>query len=39
MLNFVKGALLKDRNGILVKPGENTQAGRWPAPQKLIHVL
>ena len=25
---FVKGALLKDAKGILVKPGENTQAGR-----------
>jgi uncharacterized protein YdeI (YjbR/CyaY-like superfamily) len=28
-LMFCKGALLKDANGILVKPGENTQAGRW----------
>ena len=27
-LNFFKGALLKDPNGILVKPGEHTQAGR-----------
>jgi len=27
-LNFFKGALLKDPEGILVKPGENTQAGR-----------
>jgi len=27
-LLFFKGALLKDANGILVKPGENTQAGR-----------
>jgi uncharacterized protein YdeI (YjbR/CyaY-like superfamily) len=27
-LLFVKGALLKDPNGILIKPGENTQAGR-----------
>lgn len=27
-LLFVKGALLKDTNDILVKPGENTQAGR-----------
>lgn len=25
---FVKGALIKDSNGILVKPGENTQAAR-----------
>jgi uncharacterized protein YdeI (YjbR/CyaY-like superfamily) len=28
-LMFCKGALLKDANGILSKPGENTQAGRW----------
>jgi len=28
MLNFFKGALLKDPNHILVKPGENTQASR-----------
>jgi uncharacterized protein YdeI (YjbR/CyaY-like superfamily) len=27
-LLFFKGALLRDANGILVKPGENTQAGR-----------
>jgi uncharacterized protein YdeI (YjbR/CyaY-like superfamily) len=27
-LLFCKGALLKDANGILVKPGENTQAAR-----------
>ena len=27
-LSFFKGALLKDPNGILVKPGENTQAVR-----------
>ena len=27
-LMFFKGALLKDANGILIKPGENTQAGR-----------
>ncbi|AZU62345.1 DUF1801 domain-containing protein [Neobacillus mesonae] len=27
-LGFFKGALLKDANGILSKPGENTQAGR-----------
>ncbi|MFX1487994.1 MAG: YdeI family protein [Promethearchaeota archaeon] len=25
---FFKGVLLKDANGILIKPGENTQAGR-----------
>lgn len=28
-LMFCKGALLKDDRGILSKPGENTQAGRW----------
>jgi uncharacterized protein YdeI (YjbR/CyaY-like superfamily) len=27
-LLFLKGALLNDANGILIKPGENTQAGR-----------
>jgi uncharacterized protein YdeI (YjbR/CyaY-like superfamily) len=27
-LLFTKGALLKDANGILIKPGENTQAAR-----------
>ena len=28
-LLFFKGALLNDTNGILIKPGENSQAGRW----------
>ncbi len=28
VLSFIKGALLKDPQGLLVKPGENTQAGR-----------
>ena len=28
VLTFVKGALLKDAKGVLVKPGENTQAAR-----------
>jgi uncharacterized protein YdeI (YjbR/CyaY-like superfamily) len=28
VLSFVKGALLKDAKGILVKPGENTQSAR-----------
>jgi uncharacterized protein YdeI (YjbR/CyaY-like superfamily) len=27
-LNFFKGALINDPNGILIKPGENTQEGR-----------
>ncbi len=28
-LAFLKGALLEDAHGLLTKPGENTQAGRW----------
>jgi len=28
-INFVKGALLKDPKGLLLRPGENTQAARW----------
>src|SRR5580698_1505297 len=28
-LGFLKGALLKDPRGILLKPGENSQSGRW----------
>src|SRR4051812_993427 len=28
VLSFVKGALLKDAKGILVKPGENSQSAR-----------
>jgi len=28
-LMFCQGALLKDARGILTKPGEHTQAGRW----------
>ena len=28
-LMFCKGVLLNDADGILTKPGENTQAGRW----------
>jgi len=28
-LAFFKGALLKDANRLLTKPGPNTQAGRW----------
>lgn len=27
-LNFFKGALLRDKHGLLIKPGKNTQAGR-----------
>jgi uncharacterized protein YdeI (YjbR/CyaY-like superfamily) len=29
VLNFFKGALLQDAHGLLKKPGEHTQAGRW----------
>ncbi len=28
-LSFFKGALLADEHGLLLKPGENTQSGRW----------
>jgi uncharacterized protein YdeI (YjbR/CyaY-like superfamily) len=28
-LMFCKGVLLKDARGLLTKPGENTQSGRW----------
>lgn len=28
-LNFFKGGLLQDAAGLLIKPGENTQSGRW----------
>jgi uncharacterized protein YdeI (YjbR/CyaY-like superfamily) len=28
-LMFCKGALLKDTKGLLSRPGENTQSGRW----------
>jgi uncharacterized protein YdeI (YjbR/CyaY-like superfamily) len=29
VLSFFKGALLYDAEGILLKPGENSQSGRW----------
>jgi len=28
-IGFLKGALLKDPQSILIKPGENSQSGRW----------
>jgi len=28
-IGFLKGALLKDPNGILIRPGEHSQSGRW----------
>jgi uncharacterized protein YdeI (YjbR/CyaY-like superfamily) len=41
MLNFFKGALLKDAKGILVKPGENTQASRvirFTSVQQIVEI-
>lgn len=41
VLSFFKGALLKDADGILQKPGENTQAGRvirFTEVQKIIEM-
>jgi len=41
MFSFVKGALLKDPHGILVKPGENTQASRvirFTSVQQIVDV-
>ncbi|MFW9912159.1 MAG: DUF1801 domain-containing protein, partial [Candidatus Thorarchaeota archaeon] len=40
-LMFFKGALLKDANGILIKPGENTQAGRqirFTNPREIVEM-
>ena len=37
-LMFAKGALLKDANGILTKPGEHTQAGRWIKFTSVRHI-
>lgn len=39
VLSFFKGALLRDPKGLLVKPGENTQAGRvirFTDPQQVL---
>jgi uncharacterized protein YdeI (YjbR/CyaY-like superfamily) len=38
-LLFFKGALLKNPNGILVKPGENTQAGRQIRFTNARHIV
>jgi uncharacterized protein YdeI (YjbR/CyaY-like superfamily) len=38
-LSFVKGALLKDVKGILVRPGEHTQAGRWIKFTGVQHIV
>lgn len=29
LISFLKGSLLKDDNGLLIKPGEHTQSGRY----------
>jgi uncharacterized protein YdeI (YjbR/CyaY-like superfamily) len=39
VLSFVKGALLKDARGILVKPGENTQAVRVIRFTHVQHIV
>lgn len=41
VLSFMKGALLKDGEGILVKPGENTRAGRvirFTSVEKIVEI-
>lgn len=40
-IGFMKGSLLKDSANILLKPGENSQAGRWVKFQSMkeIHGL
>lgn len=41
VISFFKGALLKDKNKILQKPGENTQAGRvirFTDVQKIVEL-
>ncbi len=38
-LAFFKGALMKDDKKILVKPGENTQAGRWIKFTSVAEIL
>jgi len=38
-ISFFNGALLPDRENILTKPGENTQAGRWIKYTSLEAIL
>lgn len=38
-LAFLKGALLRDEHGLLTRPGENTQSGRWMKFSSLQEVV
>lgn len=38
-LNFFNGALLQDEEGILIKPGEHTQLGRWMKFSSVEEIL
>jgi uncharacterized protein YdeI (YjbR/CyaY-like superfamily) len=38
-LNFFNGALLQDEEGLLIKPGEHTQLGRWMKFDSMEQIL
>ncbi|MBE7159503.1 MAG: YdeI/OmpD-associated family protein [Rhodospirillales bacterium] len=38
-LAFLKGSLMQDEHGLLTKPGENTQSGRWMKFSSLQEVV
>ena len=38
-LNFFNGALLQDEEGMLIKPGEHTQLGRWMKFSSVEQIL
>lgn len=38
-LNFFNGALLQDEEGLLIKPGEHTQLGRWMKFSSVEQIL
>lgn len=38
-LNFFNGALLQDEEGMLIKPGEHTQLGRWMKFSSVEEIL
>ncbi len=38
-LNFFNGALLQDEEGLLIKPGEHTQLGRWMKFNSVEQIL
>jgi uncharacterized protein YdeI (YjbR/CyaY-like superfamily) len=38
-LNFFNGALLQDEDGLLIKPGEHTQLGRWMKFNSVEQIL